>query len=221
MKKNQDGGIMRVHISNIPQVVLGAESLSFDIGHQVRSVPKLSLVDDDIFYESVERPNLLISNSRAVFFHAFTIGLNLYETTGLEDDVVIFNPNNPKESSQWEKKIFYATAEQGFALYKSHDERHSNLSYLRPQTHSRRSDDAEGEVWLEIHVEFRAGPGQTVIGQRRRINKNTGEIEYGQTFVQPIDIALDSYAELGRAIEDVLNPQPDPEKIVRIPVRET
>lgn len=211
---------MRVHISNLPQVVLGTQSLGFEIGHRVKSVPKLSLEGDDIVYDSIERPNLQISNSRAVFFHAFTLGLNLYETTGLEDDVIVYNPLNPRESSQWNKQIFYETANQGFALYKAHDEVASKLTYFRPRTGTRKRDDAEGEVWLEIHVEFRAGPGQTVIGQRRRINRNTGEIEYGQTFVQPIDVALDSYAELGQAIEDVLNPQPDPEKVVSIPVRE-
>jgi len=211
---------MRVHISNLPQVVLGTQSLWFEIGHRVKSVPKLSLEGDDIIYDSIERPNLQISNSRAVFFHAFTLGLNLYETTELEDDVIVYNPLNPRESSQWNKQVFYETANQGFALYKAHDEVASKLTYFRPRTGTRKRDDAEGEVWLEIHVEFRAGPGQTVIGQRRRINRNTGEIEYGQTFVQPIDVALDSYAELGRAIEDVLNPQPDPEKVVSIAVRE-
>lgn len=211
---------MRVHIRNLPQVVLGTQSLGFEIGHRVKSVPKLSLEGDDIVYDSIERPNLQISNSRAVFFHAFTLGLNLYETTGLEDDVIVYNPLDPRESSQWNKQVFYETANQGFALYKAHDEVASKLTYFRPRTGTRKRDDAEGEVWLEIHVEFRAGPGQTVIGQRRRINRNTGEIEYGQTFVQPIDVALDSYAELGRAIEDVLNPQPDPEKVVSIPVRE-
>ncbi|MEM9180804.1 MAG: hypothetical protein AAGA89_13905 [Pseudomonadota bacterium] len=209
-----------MHIRNLPQVVLGTQSLGFEIGHRVKSVPKLSLEGDDIVYDSIERPNLQISNSRAVFFHAFTLGLNLYETTGLEDDVIVYNPLDPRESSQWNKQVFYETANQGFALYKAHDEVASKLTYFRPRTGTRKRDDAEGEVWLEIHVEFRAGPGQTVIGQRRRINRNTGEIEYGQTFVQPIDVALDSYAELGRAIEDVLNPQPDPEKVVSIPVRE-
>lgn len=211
---------MRVHIDTLPQVVLGTETLNFDIGHRVKSVPKLSLEDDDIVYHSTERPNLVISNSRAVFFHAFTLGLNLYETTGLEEDVVVYNPLNPHESSQWSKEIFYETADQGFALYKACDAKTSKLAFLRPVARRKKDDDEEGEVWLEIHVEFRAGPGETVIGQRRRINKNTGEIEYGQTFVQPIDVALDSYAELGRAIQDVLNPQPDPEKIVPLPSRE-
>ena len=211
---------MRVHINNLPQVVLGTKTLDFEIGHRVNSVPLLSLDDDDIVYHSAERPNLIISNSRAVFFHAFTLGLNLYETTGSEEDVVVYNPLNPLESSQWNKQVFYETAEQGFALYKACDSKSSKLTFLRPNLRRKKRDDAEGEVWLEIHVEFRAGPGETVIGQRRRINKNTGEIEYGQTFVQPIDVALDSYAELGRAIQDVLNPQPDPEKIVSLPRRD-
>lgn len=211
---------MRVHISNLPQVVLSTETLNFEIGHRVKSVPKLSLEDDDIVYDSQERPNLQISNSRTVFFHAFTLGLNLYETTGSDADIIVYNPLNPRESSRWSKQVFYETADQGFALYKAHDAMTSKLTYFRPNTRNKKRDDAEGEVWLEIHVEFRPGPGETVIGQRRRINKNTGEIEYGQTFVQPIDVALDSYAELGRAIEEVLNPQPDPEKIVSIPVRE-
>ena len=51
-------------------------------------------------------------------------------------------------------------------------------------------------------------------------NKNTGEIEYGQTFVQPLDVAINSYEELGRAIEDVLSPNPDRRNVVNIPVRE-
>ena len=211
---------MRVHISNLPQIVLGTQNLNFEIGHRVKSVPQLSLDGDDIVFDSLERPNLQISNSRAVFFHAFTLGVNLYETTGLDDDVVVYNPLNSRESSRWSKQIFYETAQHGFALYKAHDAAASTLTYLRPRTQTRKRDDAEGEVWLEIHVEFRAGPGQTIIGQRRRINKNTGEIEYGQTFVQPIDVALDSYAELGRAIDEVLNPHPDPEKVISIPVRE-
>jgi len=210
---------MQVHIEGLPQVVLGAHKLGFKIGHQVKAVPKLSLQDDKIIYESIDRPNLIISNTRAVFFHSFTIGINLYESTGLNDDIVVFNPLNTNESSQWSKEVFYATAEQGFALYKARDAETTNLTYYRPRTARRRQDDADGEVWLEIHVEFRAGPGQTVIGQRRRINKNTGEIELGQTFVQPIDVALESYAELGRAIEDVLNPEPDPENVVMMPER--
>lgn len=212
---------MQVHIEGLPQVVLGANKLGFKIGHHVRAVPKLSLEDDRIIYESIDRPNLIISNTRAVFFHSFTIGINLYESTGLDDDIVVFNPLNPKESSQWSKEVFYATAEQGFALYKARDAQATNLSYYRPRTSRKRQDDADGEVWLEIHVEFRAGPGQTVIGQRRRINKNTGEIELGQTFVQPIDVALESYAELGRAIEEVLNPEPDPRNVVMLPERNT
>lgn len=210
---------MRVHIEGLPQVVLGANKLGFKIGHRVEAVPKLSLEDDKIVYESIERPNLIISVTRAVFFHAFTIGLNLYESTGLNEDIVVFNPLNPKESSQWTKEVFYATAEHGFALYKARDAEATNLTYFRPRSSRKRRDDADGEVWLEIHVEFRAGPGQTVIGQRRRINKNTGEIELGQTFVQPLDVALESYAELGRAIEDVLNPEPDPENVVTMPER--
>ena len=56
-----------------------------------------------------------------------------------------------------------------------------------------------------------------MIGQRRRVNKNTGEIELGQTFVQPIEVALESYAELGRAIDDVLNPKPDLSNVVELP----
>ena len=208
---------MRVHIDNLPQVVLGTESLNFDVGHRVTSVPKLSLDDDHIVYHSAQRPNLVLSNSRAVFFHAFTIGLNLYESTGSQDDIVVYNPLKPLESSLWSKRVFYETAEQGFALYKARDAQTSKLAFLHPVSPHKKCDDAEGEVWLEIHVEFRAGPGDTVIGQRRRINKNTGEIEYGQTFVQPIDVALESYAELGRALEDVLNPQPDPEKIIPLP----
>lgn len=209
---------MRVHIGTIPQVVIGTKNLDFNIGHRVTSVPALCLEDDNIVYQSIERPNLRVSNTRAVFFHSFTVGLNLYESTGLEDDIVVFNPLNPLESSRWKKQIFYATAELGFALYKAHDEQKDNLTYLAPRTYMKRSDDADGEVWLEVHVEFRAGPGQTVIGQRRRINKNTGEIEYGQTFVQPIDVALESYAELGRAIEESLNPSPNRDKVIKLPV---
>ncbi|MEO1552674.1 MAG: hypothetical protein AAFR82_01975 [Pseudomonadota bacterium] len=211
---------MRVHINHLPQVVLVTQIRGIEIGQRVKSVPKLSLEDDDIVYDSIERPNLQISNSRAVFFHAFTQGLNLYETTGSDEDIVIYNPLNPIESSQWKKQIFYATAEQGFALYKSRDALTSKLTYFRPYARAKKRDDSDGDVWLDIHVKFSAGPGQTVIGQRRRVNKNTGEIEYGQTFVQPLDVALDSYAELGRAIEEVLNPQPDPEKIVSLHLRE-
>ena len=211
---------MRVHISNLPQIVLGTQNLNFEIGHRVKSVPRLSLDGDDIVFDSHERPNLQISNSRAVCFHAFTLGLNLYETTGLEDDVVVYNPLNSRESSRWSKQIFYETAEHGFALYKAHDAAASTLTYLRPRTQTRKRDDAEGEVWLEIHVEFRAGPGQTIIGQRRRINKNTGEIEYGQTFVQPIDVAINSYEELGKAIEQALSPKQDRENVVDLPVME-
>ncbi len=211
---------MRVHIDSIPRVVLGTKHLDFEVSHIVKSIPRLVLEGDDIVYISSERPNLIISNARPVFFHAFTVGLNLYESTGLDSDIVVFNPENPQESSQWNKQIFYATAEQGFALYKARDEQISKLAYLQPKPYSKKRDDAEGEVWLEIHVEFRAGPGETVIGQRRRINKNTGEIELGQTFVQPIDVAIESYAELGRAIEEVLNPTPDPEKIVTLPLKE-
>ena len=80
--------------------------------------------------------------------------------------------------------------------------------------------DAEGEVWVDVHVEFRAGPGQTVIGQRRRINKNTGEIEYGQTFVQSLDVALESYAELGQAIEEVLTPATSLENVIAFNARD-
>ena len=207
---------MRVHIKGLPHVVMDPSPQAFDLGHIEKSVPKLRLEDDAIVYESIERPNLVISNARHVFFHAFTTGLNLYETYGSEDDIVVYNPHNPKESSQWSKDVFYATAAQGFALYKAYDERTSNLTYLQPKPTYRKLDDAEGDVWLDIHVEFRAGPGETVIGQRRRINRNTGEIEYGQTFVQPIDVAIESYAELGRAIETVLNPQPDPGTVVPI-----
>lgn len=211
---------MRVHIKDPPQVVLGTKNLNFEIGHVVKSVPKLSLDGNDIVYNSAERPNLTLSNARAVFFHAFTIGLNLYETSGSSEDIVVFNPMNPQESSQWPKDIFYATAERGFALYKVRDAQASKLVHFRPRSSHKKRDDAEGEVWLEIHVEFRAGPGETVIGQRRRINKNTGEIELGQTFVQPLDVALESYAELGRAIEEVLNPEPDPTKVVAIPIHD-
>ncbi len=211
---------MRVHIKDLPQVVLGTKHLNFEIGHVVKSVPKLSLDGNDIVYDSAERPNLTLSNARAVFFHAFTIGLNLYETSGSSEDIVVFNPMNPQESSQWPKDIFYATAEHGFALYKVRDAQASKLVHFRPRSSHKKRDDAEGEVWLEIHVEFRAGPGETVIGQRRRTNKNTGEIELGQTFVQPLDVALESYAELGRAIEEVLNPEPDPTKVVAIPIHD-
>lgn len=207
---------MRVHIADLPQVVIGAKNLDFKIGHLVRSVPKLHLEGDDIVYETEDRPNLIISNSRSVFFHSFTVGLNLYENSGLDDDVIVFDPKNPQQSSQWPKQIFYAVAETGFALYKARDAAASKLAYF-PRTAARRKhDDAEGEVWLEIHVEFKAGPGQTVIGQRRRVNKNTGAIELGQTFVQPIDVALESYAELGRAIDDVLNPKPDMSNVVEL-----
>lgn len=209
---------MKVHISKLPQIVLGTDNLEFAIGHRVNSVPILYLEDDNIVYQSRERPNLCVSNTRAVFFHSFTVGLNLYETTGMENDIVVYDPMNPMESSSWPRQIFYATAELGFALYKAQDEKRDNLAYLSQPTHLRRSDDADGEVWLEVHVQFHAGPGQTVIGQRRRINKNTGEIEFGQTFVQPIDVALESYAELGRAIEEALNPSPDPGKVIKLPV---
>ena len=106
---------MRVHIKGLPQVVLDPSTLAFDIGHIVKSVPKLRLEDDAIVYESIERPNLVISNARHVFFHAFTTGLNLYETYGSEDDIVVYNPHNPKESSQWSKDVFYETAAQGYA----------------------------------------------------------------------------------------------------------
>lgn len=209
---------MRVHITDLPQVVIGTKNLDFNIAHRLAAVPKLHLEGDDIVYTSPERPNLLISNSRAVFFHAFTVGLNLYETTGLDDDVIVFDPQNPQQSSQWPKQIFYTIAETGFALYKARDAAASKLAYLPQSAQRRRRDDSDGEVWLEIHVEFRAGPGQTVIGQRRRINKNTGEIELGQTFVQPIQVALESYAELGRAIDDVLNPKPDMTNVLELPV---
>jgi hypothetical protein len=209
---------MRVHISDLPQVVIGSHTLDFRIGHKLTMVPKIHLEGDDIVCTSPERPELIISNSRSVFFHAFTVGLNLYETTGLEDDVIVFDPNNPQQSSQWPKQIFYTIAETGFALFKARDAATSKLTYLPQSAQRRRRDDAEGEVWLEIHVEFRAGPGQTVIGQRRRINKNTGEIELGQTFVQPIEVALESYAELGRAIDDVLNPKPDMTNVLEMPI---
>ena len=211
---------MRVHINEVPQVVIGTKGLDFKIGHRLTSVPRLHLEDDAIVYFSPERPNLLISNARAVFWHAFTIGLNLYESTGLEDDIVIFNPKNPRESSQWPKQIFYATAKQGFALYNEFDGKSSSVAYFQPHSRMQKADETDGEVWLEVHVEFRAGPGQTIIGQRRRINKNTGEIEYGQTFVQPLDVAINSYEELGRAIEDVLSPTPDRRNVVKLPVRE-
>ena len=209
---------MRTHITELPQVVIGTKNLDFKIGHRLSAVPKLHLEGDDIVYTSPERPNLLISNTRAVFFHAFTIGLNLYETPGLDDDVVVFDPQNPLRSSQWPKQIFYTIAETGFALYKARDAAASKLAYLPQSAQRRRRDDSDGEVWLEIHVEFRAGPGQTVIGQRRRINKNTGEIELGQTFVQPIQVALESYAELGRAIDDVLNPKADMTNVLELPI---
>lgn len=211
---------MRVHINEVPQVVIGTKGLDFEVGHRLTSLPRLQLEDDNIVFFSPDRPSLAISNARAVFWHVFTIGLNLYESTGLEDDIVIFNPKNPRESSQWPKQIFYATAEQGFALYKELDAAATNVAYFQPQSRMQKADETEGEVWLEIHVEFRAGPGQTVIGQRRRINKNTGEIEYGQTFVQPLDVAINSYEELGRAIEDILSPNPDRRNVVKLPVRE-
>ena len=211
---------MRVHINEVPQVVIGTKGLDFEIGHRLTSVPRLHLEDDTIVYFSPERPNLSISNSRAVFWHAFTVGLNLYESTGLDDDIVVFNPKNPRESSQWPKQIFYATAEQGFALYNELDADGSKVAYYTPQSRTHKADETDGEVWLEIHVEFRAGPGQTVIGQRRRINKNTGDIEYGQTFVQPIDVAINSYEELGKAIDDVLNPKPDRQNVVKLPVQD-
>ncbi|MFN3212244.1 MAG: hypothetical protein ACE37M_04005 [Henriciella sp.] len=211
---------MRVHIDEVPQVVIGTKGLDFEVGHFVKSVPRMHLEDDKIVYYSPDRPSLEVSNARSVFWHAFTVGLNLYESTGLEDDIVVFNPKDPSESSQWPKQIFYATAEIGFALYSELDAKHSNVAYFQPKAKTHKIDDADGEVWLEIHVEFRAGPGQTVIGQRRRINKNTGEIEYGQTFVQPIDVAINSYEELGKAIEDVLNPKPDQKKIVKMPIHE-
>jgi len=205
---------MRVHIESLPQVVLGTANIDFKIGHRVKSVPRLHLEGDNIVYTSVTRPNLTVSNARAVFFHSFTAGLNLYERTQLEDDIVVFNPGNPQESSQWSKQVFYASAEAGFALFKARDQAASKLAYLSQPTMRRKHDDADGEVWLEIHVEFSAGPGQTVIGQRRRINKNTGDIELGQTFVQPLDVAMESYAQLGKAIDDVMNPQPDRTNVV-------
>ena len=220
MQTYSDGDEMRVHISDIPQVVIGTKGLDFEVGHRVESVPRLHLEDDSIVYFSPERPDLSISNARSVFWHAFTVGLNLYESTGLEDDIVVFNPKNPRESSQWPKQIFYATAKKGFALYNELDAGISNVAYFQPQSRLQKADDADGEVWLEIHVEFRAGPGQTIIGQRRRINKNTGEIEYGQTFVHPLDVAINSYEELGRAIEDVLSPNPDRRNVVKLPARE-
>lgn len=211
---------MRVHISEVPQVVIGTKGLDFEVGHQVHSVPRLHLEGDTMVFFSPERPNLLISNTRSVFWHSFTVGLSLYESTGLEDDIIVFNPKNPLESSQWPKQIFYATAQQGLALYRDLDVQTSKIAYLQPQSRRQKVDDADGEVWLEIHVEFRAGPGQTVIGQRRRINKNTGEIEYGQTFVQPIDVAINSYEELGKAIEQALSPKQDRENVVDLPVME-
>ena len=209
---------MRVHIADLPQVVIGKASLDFKIGHRVTAVPKLRLEGDDILFIAPERPELIVSNARAVFFHSFTVGLNLYETTGLDDDIIVFDPRNPLRSSQWPKQIFYLVAETGFALYKARDASASKLTYLPQPTQRRRRDDSEGDVWLDVHVEFRAGPGQTVIGQRRRINKNTGEIELGQTFVQPIEVAMESYAELGRAIDDVLNPKPDLTNVLELPV---
>ena len=104
---------MRVHISEVPQVVIGTKGLDFEIGHQVHSVPRLHLEGDTMVFFSPERPNLLISNTRSVFWHSFTVGLSLYESTGLEDDIIVFNPKNPLESSQWPKQIFYATAQHG------------------------------------------------------------------------------------------------------------
>ena len=142
----------RVHIKDLPQVVLGTNNLSFKIGHRVKSVPRLSLEDDNIIYDSIERPNLRISNSRAVFFHSFTIGINLYESTGLEDDIVVFNPMNPLESSQWSKDVFYATAEHGFALYKAKDQQATKLAHLRPAMSRKKLDDAEGESHLQLSV---------------------------------------------------------------------
>lgn len=209
---------MRVHIDKLPRVALRAKPLGFEVGHRVAAVPFLSLDGSDIVYRQPERPNLVVSNTRKVFFHAFTKGLKLYEATGSHDDIIVYNPDNTLESSQWNKQIFYAVAHQGFALFKALDESSSSLKFLKTRPYVGKRDDTDGEVWLEIHVEFRAGPGQTVIGQRRRINKNTGEIELGQTFVQPIDVALESYAELGRAIEDVLNPTPDQTNVVKLPM---
>ena len=145
---------MRVHIDEVPQVVIGTKGLDFEIGHYVKSVPRLHLEDDHIVYYSLERPNLELSNARSVFWHAFTVGLNLYESTGLEDDIVIFNPKNPRESSQWPKQVFYATAEIGFALYSELDAKHSNVAYFQPQARTHKIDDADGEVWLEIHVSW-------------------------------------------------------------------
>ena len=211
---------MRIHINDIPQVVIGTKNLDFKIGHKVESVPRLQIEGDCMVCFSKEHPDLAISNARSVFWHVFTVGLNLYESTGLEDDIVVFNPQNPRESSQWPKQVFYTTAKLGFALYDELDSQASNVAYFQPQGRLQRADETDGEVWLEVHVEFRAGPGQTIIGQRRRINKNTGEIEYGQTFVQPLDVAINSYEELGRAIEDVLSPNPDRRNVVNIPVRE-
>lgn len=208
---------MRVHISEVPQVVIGTKGLDFEIGHEVQSVPRLHLEGDAIVFFSPERPDLLISNERSVFWHSFTIGLNLYESTGLDEDIIIFNPKNPRESSRWPREVFYATAQQGFSLYRELDVQASKVAYLQPQARTHKVDDADGEVWLEIHVEFRAGPGQTVIGQRRRFNKNTGEVEYGQTFVQPIDVAINSYEELGKAIEQALSPTEDRENVIELP----
>jgi hypothetical protein len=209
---------MRVHIKDLPEVALGAQNLSFKIGHRLKCVPNMHLDGDDIVYTSPERPGFSVSNTRAVFFHAFTEGLKLYETTGSDDDIITFDPEDPRRSSQWPKHIFYTTAETAFALYRARDAANSKLSYFPQAAQWRRRDDADGEVWLEIHVEFQAGPGQTVIGQRRRINKNTGEIELGQTFVQPIEVALASYAELGRAIDDILNPKPDMTNVLELPI---
>jgi len=212
---------MRIHVEDLPQIVLSTKPLDFEIGHKVQSVPKMYLEDDNIIYCSPDRPDLSISNTRAVFYHIIQTGLALYESTGLDCDIIIFDPKNPLESSRWDKQTFRTTAERGYALYEARDREASKLTYLFPETYRKKRDEAEGEVWLEIHVEFRAGPGETVIGQRRRINKNTGEIELGQTFVQPIDVALASYAELGRAIDEVLNPTPDPEKVVSFPATQS
>lgn len=211
---------MRIHVSDIPQVVIGTKGLDFKIGHKVESVPHLQIEGDCMVCISRERPDFATSNARSVFWHIFTVGLNLYESTGLDDDIVVFNPKNPRESSQWPKQVFYATAKLGFALYNKLDSQASKVTYFQPQSRLHKTDETDGEVWLEVHVEFRAGPGQTVIGQRRRINKNTGEIEYGQTFVQPLDVAINSYEELGRAIEDVLSPNPDRRNVVKLPARE-
>ncbi|MEL6434887.1 MAG: hypothetical protein AAFQ28_13905 [Pseudomonadota bacterium] len=208
---------MRIHISEVPQVVIGTKGFDFKIGQKVSSVPRMHLEGGAIVFSSLAHPDLLIGNDRAVFWHIFTVGLNLYESTGLEDDIVIFNPKNPRESSQWPKQVFYETAKQGFALYNDLDAKASNVAYYQPPSRTHKIDDADGEVWLEIHVEFRAGPGQTVIGQRRRFNKNTGEVEYGQTFVQPIDVAINSYEELGKAIEQALSPKQDRKNVIKSP----